>query len=101
MVAQGADVCTYVFVYVWVCQGYLLQLQALLISNLLILVRYHLCHFICFACCLCVCGIGGRRACNSRCHWDWLKELQFGAAGLYLQILGGLLMALVLQLTCL
>lgn len=26
----------------------------------------------------------GRRACNSRCHWDWLKE-QFGTAGLYLQ----------------
>lgn len=91
--------------YVCVCvrglvRDTFLQLQALLISNQLILVRYHLCHFICFAWCVCVWD-GGRGACNSRCHWDWLKELQFGTAGLYLQILGGLLMALVLQLTCL
>lgn len=56
MVAQGADVC----LCVWMCQGYLLQLQALLIGNALILVRYHLCHFICFAwsVCTCVCGMG-------------------------------------------
>lgn len=49
--------------YVCVCvrglvRDTFLQLQALLISNLLILVRYHLCHFICFAWCVCVCGMG-------------------------------------------
>lgn len=72
--------------YIYVC-GYPLQLQAIIMSNLLILVRYQLRHFIClFAVVVCVCvgGIVGRRTCNSRCHWDWLKE-QFGTAGLYLQ----------------
>ena len=53
MVAQVADVRA--CLCVWMCQGYLLQLQALLIGNLLILVRYHLCHFICLAWSVCVC----------------------------------------------
>lgn len=53
MVAQVADICTFV------C-GYPLQLQAIIISNLLILVRYQLRHFIClFAVVVCVCVCGG------------------------------------------
>lgn len=100
MVAQGADVCMYVFVcadvsgipFAIASTSHWLPTDTGEVS----FVSLHL------FCLVCVCvWDGGREACNSRCHWDWLKELQFGTAGLYLQILGGLLMALVLQLTCL
>lgn len=99
MAARGADVCVYVFVCMDV-SGIPFAIASTSHRLPTDTGEVSLVSLTSFVLHLCVCD-GGRGACNSRCHWDWLRELQFETAGLYLQILGGLLMALVLQLTCL
>lgn len=56
MVAQGADVCTYVFVCADVSGIPFCNCKHFSSGSLPILARYHLCHFICFA--WSVCGMG-------------------------------------------
>lgn len=103
MVPQAADVCMYVFVCGLVRDTFCHCKHFSLVTHRywrgIICVTWFVVLGLRLSVCLSVWD-GGRGACNSKCHRDWLSEPQFGTAGLYLQILGGLLMALVLQLTC-